>query len=463
MFYQTPSAQSPNEAILIQQNNALFQENSARSQNEQVLFAAWQKSENEKASIINRLNALQTQLENVQKVNADLHVKFAMFEKSSTQNPPTLQKEKELMEYFTDEEELAKETEWVRVKNKKRKMNTSLTPPQDRQKVLENKTIQPKKDPQPPPIIVDGINNFNDIHKLISKSIRGFQIKIINNKNIKINVSDGESYQALTKALLDNEYLWHSFENKQNRPIKVMATRLHHSCNPEEIVSELRKRGYKILEATKKLQYKTKYPLNMFMLSFRHDEDTNKIFEIKDIMGIRVEIQPIKKSKLVPQCKRCQAFGHTQKYCAKEPRCVKCTGKHITAECKKQKETPPKCVHCGEAHPANYRGCMVAKEMQMLKNKQMKKPSLPKQPNRYDQQKIDPIPSKQDNTPKPRTYSQVAFEKPQKQIEKTPSQQNSSVEHTLQLILQKLSKMDDRISKLEYRAQGAMPKSKNGY
>jgi hypothetical protein len=88
---------------------------------------------------------------------------------------------------------------------------------------------------------------------------------------------------------------------------------------------------------------------------------------------MRVEIHPIRKSRLVPQCKRCQACGHTQGYCNKEPRCVKCAGKHSTKECKKAKTEQPKCIHCGGNHPASYRGCVVAKEIQKLKNKLVKK------------------------------------------------------------------------------------------
>ncbi|ENN82258.1 hypothetical protein YQE_01366, partial [Dendroctonus ponderosae] len=79
------------------------------------------------------------------------------------------------------------------------------------------------------------------------------------------------------------------------------------------------------------------------------------------------ELKSLSKSRLVPQCKKCQAYGHTQKYCAMEPRCVRCTGKHLTMECKKPKNEKPKCVHCGKGHPANYRECMVPKEMQKLK------------------------------------------------------------------------------------------------
>jgi len=110
----------------------------------------------------------------------------------------------------------------------------------------------------------------------------------------------------------------------------------------------------------------------MFILTFSADENTNKIYEITSILGSKVEIQPLRKSKLIPQCKQCQAYGHTQWYCNKDPRCINCAGKHHTKECRKPKEAQPKCVHCGEAHPANYRGCGVATELQKIKTRNMK-------------------------------------------------------------------------------------------
>jgi hypothetical protein len=78
---------------------------------------------------------------------------------------------------------------------------------------------------------------------------------------------------------------------------------------------------------------------------------------------------PYRKPTLLPQCKNCQSWEHTKSYCHKEPRCVKFAGKHTTVICTKPKDTPPKCYNCGENHPANYRGCVVAKELQALRNK----------------------------------------------------------------------------------------------
>ena len=78
---------------------------------------------------------------------------------------------------------------------------------------------------------------------------------------------------------------------------------------------------------------------------------------------------PVQKTKLLPQCKNCQRWGHTKSNCHKEPRCDKCAGKHTTLKCTKPKETPPKCYNCGKNHPANYWGSVVAKELQALRNK----------------------------------------------------------------------------------------------
>ena len=49
----------------------------------------------------------------------------------------------------------------------------------------------------------------------------------------------------------------------------------------------------------------------------------------------------------------------------KNSRCVKCTTEHLTNDCPRRvKDDNVKCVNCNEKHPANYRGCMVHKQIQ---------------------------------------------------------------------------------------------------
>jgi len=266
-----------------------------------------------------------------------------------------------------------------------------------------------------------------------------------------------------------NCYAWHSYEDKHTRPIRVMIRNLHHSCSPGRIVSDLQARGCKVIDAANKLKWGSKEPLDMFILTFSADENTNKIYEIASILGSKVEIQPLRKSKLIPQCKQCQTYGHTQRYCNKDPRCVKCAGKHHTKECKRPKEAQPKCVHCGEAHPANYRGCSVAIELQKIKTQNMKakRTSLPQRQSATN-------PRQASNTTEVRIQSSIP-QKGNREMtyaqavanlnEQHNVQENEDVKQTLQLILDKLNKQealfttfDERIKKPEYSAQGATPK-----
>lgn len=434
--------QTPNEALLMQQNNALFQENYARSQNEQQLYMAWKKTEVEKGNAETRVIQLEQVME-------QLKLKMSELENRLTQKTPT-----QKIEYVTDEEELAKETEWIRVKNrKKRKMDTSLTPPQRETKTPQRVIEKTKKPRQPPPIIVEQITDFPVLHGLARNSTNKFNIRVISDTSAKINVENDQDYREITRNLNSKDFRWHSYENKQSRPIRVMVKKLHHTARKESIMADLKNKGYKILDVIPKLRYKTKQPLNMFMLVFSNDENVSKIYEITDILNIKVTVEPMKKLKLVPQCKRCQSYGHTRGYCSREPRCVRCTAKHLTAECDKPRDAKPKCVHCGGEHPANYRGCIVAKEMQKLKNNNENKKSLnknpPKQPQRErgntDQKTTQP---KNGN----RTFSQALAG------QHGENQNDSNIEQTLQQILEKLTNLDNRITRIEYSAKGAIPK-----
>ena len=371
----------------------------------------------------------------------------------------------ETTQYETDEEELARETEWVRqISRKKRKLNVSLSPPQ----AQGSKTSEPvkekqkvKKIPLPPPIIVENVKNYQQFYDFLLSSLEkdSFTIKMLSGDSVKINTNNEDSYRAAATLLRQQSYLWHSYENKQDRPIRVMAKNLHSSCLPDRIVDDLAAKGFKIQEAVNKRSWRKKEPLNMFMLSFQKEEDINKIYTIKTILGCKVEIQPLKTSKLIPQCKKCQAYGHTQKYCSKEPRCVKCTGKHLTKDCQKPAGEKPKCIHCGDAHPASYRGCTVAKELQSLKMKNVKKTE--KTPSASTS-----VPS---TTRKPsanmRVTKDVSFAQVMKGVQaKQPHLQQKpdslNVDEKLNKILDLLSSFDERINKLESSNKAATHKQK---
>lgn len=252
--------------------------------------------------------------------------------------------------YETDEEELAEEIGGG--------VNRS-----SRQK--RNEKGNQKKVMKPPPIYVEKKGPIADLSQLLSTEIEAeeYTTKTIDQRNVKINLESDDSYRKAVNVLQSKGMVFHTYENKQTRPFRVMAKGLDSSSDPNEIVTYLQAKGYKILRADIKLAAKTKTPLNMFILSFDRSENIDSIYKIREILRQIVTLCPMKGSKIIPQCKRCQEFGHTKNHCNKKPRCVKCAQGHLTANCTKAKEVRPTCANCGKDHPASYRGCEVAKQL----------------------------------------------------------------------------------------------------
>lgn len=302
-------------------------------------------------------------------------------------------------EFATDEEELERETNWILKKSSKRNNKNPISNlpsnsiiVQDASKkqqkletinVVSTNSIEAvntvesfKKILPPPPINVVGVNNFTQIQNIINKTlVKDYKIVALNNDVWKINTHDPESYKSLSKGLNEEKLQWYTYENKNVRPIRVMVRGLHSSCPSEDIINDLKSQNFKVIEAVnmvKKIKtdnidnytHHVKKPLPLFMISFEHSESTDRIYEIKYILNMKVKIEAMRKnSEIIAQCKKCQGFNHTQRYCSRDPRCVSCAGKHLSINCV-DKTKPPECVNCRSNHPANYRGCEVAKELQ---------------------------------------------------------------------------------------------------
>ena len=243
----------------------------------------------------------------------------------------------------------------------------------------------------PPPINITQVDSFHVIKNILKEATNGdYRLTSMNNNVWKVNMPDTESYRSLATVLNAKNIEWYTYEDKNSRPIRIVARGLHPSCLPNEILEDLTSKNLKIIEATnmyrvektvnsKEERSVVKQLLPLFTLSFDNSEKIDDIFNIRSIMGMRVRIEPLKKiTSIIPQCKKCQAYNHTQKYCMKESRCVKCAGKHDTKSCIIENNIPATCINCKGSHPASYRGCEVAKMLQSQRNTQIKKKNLPK-------------------------------------------------------------------------------------
>lgn len=434
---------------------SLFTEHHKRSANEQLLFEQWhfaclqwEKTNNLIQHLQRENHQLGVSIQQLNSQLSSLQTQISGMNQPGSSVPRNTNDSDSEVQFQTDEEELAKETEWIRKKNRKsrnvKNKTFKITPQENKSKPSE------KKDPKefkPPPIIVEGIDSYEDLYNcMASKLDESFQIKLINDTKAKISCSDSDTYRDAVKELEAKNINFHSYENKQTRAIRVMVKNLHHSFKTDNIVTFLKDKGYKIITADVKLSWKEKKPLNMFELTFQNEEDINKIYNIKQILGCKVEIDSIRNPKLIPQCKNCQQYGHTRTYCNRESRCVKCPGKHLTANCTKTDSQKPKCVNCGEEHPANYRGCMVARELQNIKIRKSKKKDQINSREEPNQEQSKPV-REDTKIHNKSTYASVVASGSDKRKPEDNSRPSES--NVLQLILNKLTKLEERVSGIE--------------
>jgi len=86
-----------------------------------------------------------------------------------------------------------------------------------------------------------------------------------------------------------------------------------------------------------------------------------KVRSLTELCGLLVSVETYVAPKGLLQCKRCERFGHTQRYCGYATRCVACGEAHLSGECSTPQQQL-KCCSCGGNRTANYRGCAKWKE-----------------------------------------------------------------------------------------------------
>jgi hypothetical protein len=184
-----------------------------------------------------------------------------------------------------------------------------------------------------------------------------YTTKTLADNTIKINPHTSDTYRTLVRYMRENNIIHHTYQLREQRAFRVVIKHLHFSTNIKDIEQDLNKVGHTVRNITNVLSRQTRAPLNIFFVDLEPAANNKDIYNITHLQNQIIEIEPPRKTRGIPQCMRCQQYGHTKTYCFKPFACVKCGGSHSTQSCKKPPNTPAKCALCGGAHPANYRGC----------------------------------------------------------------------------------------------------------
>ncbi len=217
----------------------------------------------------------------------------------------------------------------------------------------------PKKEPSPPPIFVKDVTDFSKMVKCITDAVKptSFTTKALASCTVKVQVNNTEEYRKLVRHFKQVGVYFYTYQLKMEKPFKVVIRNLHHSIGTEEITEALHEAGHTVRNVANIKHWKTKEPLSLFFVDLEPADNNAKIYDLTSLLHMRIKVESPKPKRTEVQCKRCQAFGHTQAYCTLPYSCVKCGGEHDNRNCQKKPEEKPRCANCSGEHPANYRGC----------------------------------------------------------------------------------------------------------
>jgi hypothetical protein len=170
---------------------------------------------------------------------------------------------------------------------------------------------------------------------------------------------------TITKALIEKKTDFHTYKPKSDRNFWVVLKNVHYSVNTSDLKQAIEELGHTVENIWNIQHSGTKAPLPLFFIDLKPAVTNKNIYEIEYLLNLKIKFQPSNFKSDIPQCANCQRYGHTKKYCNLKPRCVKCAVYHLTTDCPRKERSPNvKCVLCKGNHPANYKGCVVYKDLQ---------------------------------------------------------------------------------------------------
>ena len=177
-------------------------------------------------------------------------------------------------------------------------------------------TTHPTHIAKPPLIFVEAqiidplINLLNNI---VGKD--NYTIKQTKIEQIEIQTNAPEIYRKVIKALKEKSAIYHTYQLKAERSYKIVITGLRPKINTKKLSDELAKIGHQTRSINHITRYDMKEPLPLFLIELEPRTNNKESYEIETILNTIVTVEPPRYKKDIPQCMRCQQYGHAKNYC----------------------------------------------------------------------------------------------------------------------------------------------------
>lgn len=213
---------------------------------------------------------------------------------------------------------------------------------------------QAVKEPRAPPIVLREISNWMTILKEIHLHRINFLSAHTTNDSIRIIPASVDDFRKLIKLFDDKHYVYHKYPLAEEKTLKIVLRGIPVQIATDHISSDLIDQGITPIKVAR-MTGRNKAPMPLVFVEVNRDQ--KQIFSIKHVCSLSVRIETLRRPSDISQCHRCQTFRHSQKNCRAHPKCVKCAGEHLSADCPKRPDARLKCANCGGEHTASYKGC----------------------------------------------------------------------------------------------------------
>ena len=113
-------------------------------------------------------------------------------------------------------------------------------------------------------------------------------------------------------ALKEKNANFYTYQLKKDRSYKAVLRGIHPKSNINDILSELKDLGHQVRQINNIIKHDTKQLLPLFFIELEPNENNKDIYKINKLLNTIITFEPPKTKRDIPQCIRCQAYGHTK-------------------------------------------------------------------------------------------------------------------------------------------------------
>lgn len=302
---------------------------------------------------------------------------------------------------------------------------------------------QEQKKIKPPPIYIREKTSSALVNKLVA--IIGenkFHVIPLTKGNIqetKVQTQDESSHRSVTKYLDEAGKSYYTYQLKSAKGLQVVIKGIESSVTSSEIIAALKEKNFNAKTVINILN-RNKEPQPLFKVELEPSSQKNNknevhpIYTLQYLLHRRITVEEPHKRRQPVQCTNCQEYGHTKAYCTLKSICVVCSDAHSTVNCPKNKNDSSikLCSNCGEKHTANWRGCIVYKELKSRLNKRVDSARDRIEPTIH--KVMEPTTTNIPSSASHRTMPNSSFASVLKSGIKVPTAVTSSVQHNISQI-----------------------------